>query len=112
MQQRDFLYVKDAVDATIHLAFHPSASGLFNVGSGTASTWIDLVTPMFHAMGKPLDIRFTDMPEELRGKYQYHTCANVSRLRQTGWDGPRYGLAEAVSDYVKNYLIPGRHLGE
>ncbi len=111
-QQRDFLYVKDAVDATLHLAAHPGASGLFNVGSGNASTWIELVTPMFAAMGKPIDIRFTDMPEHLRGKYQYHTCADISRLRSTGWNGPRYSLDSAVTEYVTAHLIPDRRLGE
>jgi ADP-L-glycero-D-manno-heptose 6-epimerase len=111
-QQRDFLYVKDAVDATLHLAAHPGASGLFNVGSGTASTWIELVTPMFAAMEKPIDIRFIDMPELLRGKYQYHTCADISRLRSTGWGGPRYPLASAVEEYVTAHLIPDLRLGE
>jgi len=111
-QQRDFLYVKDAVDATLHLAATRAASGLFNIGSGTASTWIELVTPMFAAMGKPPDIRFVDMPEHLRGKYQYHTCADVTRLMATGWNGPRFSLAAAVTDYVTNHLIPDRRLGE
>lgn len=111
-QQRDFLYVKDAVDATLHLAAHPTASGLFNIGSGTASTWIELVTPMFAAMEKPKDIRFIDMPETLRGKYQYHTCADVSRLQSTGWQGPSRSLSEAVTDYVKNHLIPDLRLGQ
>lgn len=111
-QQRDFLYVKDAVDATLHLAAHPTASGLFNIGSGNASTWIELVTPMFKAMGKPEDIRFIDMPEHLRGKYQYHTCADIARLKATGWDGPKFTLASAVTDYVSHHLIPDRRLGE
>lgn len=111
-QQRDFLYVKDAVDATLHLAAHPTASGLFNIGSGSASTWIELVTPMFAAMGKPEDIRFIDMPEHLRGKYQYHTLADITRLKATGWGGPNFTLAAAVTDYVANHLIPDRRLGE
>lgn len=111
-QQRDFLYVKDAVDATIHLATHRDANGLFNVGSGIASTWIDLVTPIFAALGQEQDIRFIDMPEVLRGKYQYHTLADISRLRQAGWQGPGHTLADAVRDYVTHHLIPDRRLGE
>ena len=111
-QQRDFLYVKDAVDATLHLAATSTANGLFNIGSGVASTWIDLVTPMFAAMEKPVDIRFVDMPEHLRGKYQYHTCADITRLLATGWGGPGFSLSAAVVDYVKNHLIPDRRLGE
>jgi ADP-L-glycero-D-manno-heptose 6-epimerase len=111
-QQRDFLYVKDAVDATIHLALEKSANGLFNVGSGIASTWIDLVMPIFAALGQAADIRFIDMPEVLRGKYQYHTLADVSRLRQTGWTGPQYPLAAAVEEYVSQHLLTDRRLGE
>lgn len=111
-QQRDFLYVKDAVDATIHLAANPDAAGLYNVGSGVASTWIDLVTPIFPALGKTPDIRFIDMPEVLRGKYQYRTLADISRLKAAGWPGPAHNLLQAVTDYVTNYLVPDRRLGQ
>jgi ADP-L-glycero-D-manno-heptose 6-epimerase len=111
-QQRDFLYVKDAVDITIRLAKSPMAAGIYNVGSGHASTWIDLVTPIFHALNLPVRIEFVDMPEVLRGKYQYHTCADVARLKQTGWTAAGHSLESAVTDYVENYLVPGHHLGE
>jgi ADP-L-glycero-D-manno-heptose 6-epimerase len=105
-QKRDFFYVKDAVDATLHLAFTPEANGLFNLGSGRASTWIELVTPIFKELGLPVDIQFIDLPEALREKYQYYTCADISRLRTTGWAGPQFSLEQAVSDYVGRYLIP------
>lgn len=111
-QQRDFFYVKDAVEATIHLAIESKAAGLYNIGSGIASTWIELVTPMFETLGMPVDIRFIDMPEVLRGKYQYHTKADISRLMATGWNGPSYNLLQAVTDYVKNYLVPDHRLGQ
>ncbi len=111
-QQRDFLYVKDAVAATLHLAAAPEASGLYNIGSGRASTWIELVTPIFAALGLPVVIDFVPLPEALRGKYQYYTCADVARLASTGWSGPCYSLPEAVSDYVVNYLVPDRRLGQ
>lgn len=111
-QVRDFLYVKDAVNATIHLATHPAAAGIYNVGSGTASTWIDLVSPIFEALNLPPDIRFIDMPEVLRGKYQYHTLADVSRLLATGWTGPEFSLREAVIDDVNHYLRHDRRLGD
>jgi ADP-L-glycero-D-manno-heptose 6-epimerase len=111
-QQRDFLYVKDAVAATIHLARTPSAAGLFNIGSGTASTWIELVTPIFSALGIPVNIDFIDMPEALRGKYQYHTRADVTRLLATGWPGPAHTLHAAVTDYVNHYLAPDSRLGQ
>ncbi len=111
-QQRDFLYVKDAVAMTLHLANNPSAAGIYNIGSGHAATWIDLVTPIFSALNLPLDIEFIDMPEVLRGKYQYHTCADTRRLLDSGWNGACHPLADAVHDYVTNYLLPDRRLGD
>ncbi len=111
-QRRDFLYVKDAVAMTLHLATTPAAAGIYNLGSGQAATWIDLVTPNFDALGRPVAIEFIDMPEILRGKYQYHTCADVRRLQQTGWTGPTHSLSAAVRDYVTNYLVPDRRLGD
>ena len=106
-QKRDFLYVKDAVDATLHLAFKPKAAGLFNVGSGQASTWIELVTPIFEELALPVNIEFIDLPESLREKYQYYTRADISRLRSAGWAGPQFSLSQAVRDYVGRYLTPG-----
>ena len=111
-QQRDFLYVKDAVNATIHLATEPQAAGIFNIGSGIASTWIDLVTPIFHALDLPVSIQFIDMSEALRGKYQYRTLADTSRLKSCGWAGPEFTLDAAVRDYVSHHLVSDRRLGD
>ena len=111
-QQRDFMYVKDAVHATIHLATEPQAAGIFNIGSGIASTWIDLVTPIFQSLDLPVSIRFIDMPEALRGKYQYRTLADTSRLKSCGWTGPEFTLDAAVRDYVNHHLVSDRRLGE
>ena len=111
-QKRDFFYVKDAVAATLHLAATPSAAGLYNIGSGRASTWIELVTPIFEALWLPVGIDFVELPAALRGKYQYYTCAATERLVATGWSGPRFTLAEAVHDYVTNYLVPDYRLGQ
>jgi len=108
-QQRDFIYVKDAVAMTLHLA-QSDANGLFNIGSGTAHTWLDLVRPIFRAMDVPERIEFIDMPHALRDKYQYCTCATIDRLRASGYDAPVTPLADAVDDYVRNYLIPDRRL--
>ena len=108
-QQRDFLYVKDAVAMTLHLA-EADAHGLYNAGSGTSHTWLDLVGPIFRAMNVPQRIRFIEMPESLRGKYQYSTQATIDRLRASGYGAPITPLAEAVEDYVRNYLIPHRRL--
>ena len=108
-QRRDFIYVKDAVEMTLYLA-EAGASGLFNVGSGIASTWLDLVRPIFHALELPEAIEFVDMPVHLRDKYQYYTCATVRRLHAAGYDRPATPLADAVTDYVVNYLVPQRPL--
>ncbi len=111
-QVRDFVYVKDAVAMTLHLADTPSANGLFNIGTGTPRTWVDLATALFAALGRKPEIEFIDMPDHIRNQYQYHTCADVSRLHATDWAAPATTLEDAVSDYVRNYLVPGKHLGD
>ncbi len=111
-QRRDFLYVKDAVDATIYLAEHAEGGGLFNIGSGQANTWLSLVTAIFNSLGQPPTIDFIEMPEALQDKYQYFTCADTRKLHNFGYTRPMTSLADGVRDYVLNYLIPGRHLGD
>ncbi|HVN69592.1 MAG TPA: ADP-glyceromanno-heptose 6-epimerase [Candidatus Binatia bacterium] len=108
-QQRDFIYVKDAVEMTLHAA-ESEITGLVNVGSGTPHTWLELVRPIFHALELPVRIEFVEMPAHLRGKYQYYTCARVGRLRSSGYETPVTPLADAVTDYVVNYLVPARTL--
>src|ERR1700690_3323949 len=109
-QKRDFLYVKDAVAMTLHLAAAPKASGLFNIGSGTARTWLDLSRAVFAALKRKPKIEFTEMPEAIRDKYQYFTEAKLDRLRAAGYTAPVTPLENAVADYVRNYLVPGRPL--
>lgn len=111
-QMRDFVYVKDAVAMTIHLAETASAGGLYNLGAGVARTWVDLANALFAAMGVPPNIEFIEMPESIRGQYQYHTCADISKLRSTGYSAPTTSLEDAVRDYAVNYLKPHRRLGE
>ena len=111
-QTRDFLYVKDAVAMTLHLAAAPRAAGLYNLGSGRASTWLELAHALFGAMGRAPAIDFVDMPEHIRDKYQYHTQADVAKLRAAGYDAPVTPLADAVRDYVAGYLAPDRRLGD
>jgi ADP-L-glycero-D-manno-heptose 6-epimerase len=110
-QKRDFLYVKDAAAMTLHLAATPSAGGLFNIGSGEANTWLDLAYAIFAAFGRGPLIEFIEMPEALRGKYQYFTRADITKLRATGCTAAVTALNEAVRDYVQNYLIPDARLG-
>jgi ADP-L-glycero-D-manno-heptose 6-epimerase len=112
-QMRDFLYVKDAVEMTIHFADQATtAGGLFNLGSGEANTWLTLTRAIFAALGRDPQIDFVDMPEVLRGKYQYFTQADVSKLRATGYARPMTSVKEAVRDYVQAFLVPGKKLGE
>lgn len=109
-QRRDFVYVRDAVAMTLHLAGLERASGLFNIGSGESHTWLELVTSVFQAMGRDPQIEFVDMPEHLRTRYQYFTCADITKLRETGYSAPVTPLPVAVNEYVTGYLIPGRVL--
>jgi ADP-L-glycero-D-manno-heptose 6-epimerase len=111
-QMRDFVYVKDAVEMTLHLAASKKAGGLYNVGSGVARTWVDLGTAIFAALGRQPEIEFIEMPENIRGQYQYHTCADISKLRDTGYDADTTTLEDAVRDYVTGYLVPNRRLGD
>lgn len=107
-QKRDFIYVKDAVDVTLHFALQEAEApgGLFNCGTGEARTWVDLVTPVFEAMGLEPRIEFIEMPEMLRGKYQYFTEAAVRKLRAAGYTKPFTPLREGVREYVTGYYLP------
>jgi ADP-L-glycero-D-manno-heptose 6-epimerase len=112
-QMRDFLYVKDAVEMTLHFAEGgASAGGLYNIGSGEANTWLALAAAVFGALGREPKVEFIEMPEALRAKYQYYTQADIAKLRATGYDRPVTPLADAVGDYVRNYLVPGKRLGD
>lgn len=98
-QKRDFLYVKDASKISIYL-LEQKKYGLFNVGRGIGETWNSLALAMFKALGLPISIQYVEMPEHLRGKYQYYTCANMDKLNETGYKLGFTGLEEAVADYV------------
>lgn len=112
-QMRDFLYVKDAIEMTIHFAeTATTAGGLYNLGSGEANTWVTLARAIFSALKREPNIEFIEMPEVLRGKYQYYTKADISKLRSTGYTRPLTPLAEAVRDYVQAYMVPGKRLGD
>lgn len=103
-QKRDFLYVKDAAAITAWLLEHPQATGIYNVGSGTARTWNDLARAVFAAMGRPPEIEYIPMPEPLQAQYQYRTHAPLHRLRRAGWSGSVRSLEAGVEDYVRSYL--------
>jgi len=103
-QLRDFVYVKDVVNVCMFLLNHRKDSGLYNLGSGTARTFLDLVKNTFVALDKNPEIGFVPTPEDIRDKYQYYTEANMDKLKSIGYDIPFHTLEEGVQDYVKNYL--------
>ncbi|MBX2974833.1 MAG: ADP-glyceromanno-heptose 6-epimerase [Ignavibacteriaceae bacterium] len=111
-QKRDFVYVKDAVDMTLFFLENRDKNGLFNVGSGEARTWNDLVTSLFNAVGKPINIEYIDLPEHLTDKYQYFTEANLGKIKKAGYNNQLHSLEAGVTDYVKNYLVLSKRLGE
>ena len=108
---RDFVYVKDAVDMTLHFMENKDG-GLFNVGSGRMATWNALARATFVAMDKKPNIQYIDMPEQLRECYQYHTQADLTRIRKAGYTVEATSLDVAIVDYIKNYLVPDRRLGD
>ena len=99
-QQRDFMYVKDCVAVVSWLLRHPKRSGLFNVGTGTARSFLDLVSAVGAAIGCTPNIRFIDTPEELRAQYQYFTRADITKLRRAGFEAAFYSLEDGVRDYL------------
>jgi ADP-L-glycero-D-manno-heptose 6-epimerase len=111
-QVRDFLYVVDAVGMTLHIAEHAQANGLFNIGAGAAHSWNELAHALFAALRKEPYIRYEDMPEGIRERYQYYTKAEIRKLLATGYAQPITPLNSAVYDYVSNYLVPDRVLGQ
>jgi len=108
-QLRDFIYVKDVVNVCMFLMMHRKHSGIYNLGTGKARSFLDLATATFNAKESPVDIEFTDIPEDIREKYQYFTEANMSKLKDIGYNNSFHSLEEGITDYVTNYLIPGRY---
>jgi ADP-L-glycero-D-manno-heptose 6-epimerase len=104
-QKRDFVYARDVTDVMIFLMHHRKDSGIYNLGSGTARTFLDLTRATFRAMGQDENISFIDTPEDIRDKYQYFTEANMNKLRSIGYENPFTSLEEGVEDYVKEYLL-------
>ncbi|WP_456408486.1 ADP-glyceromanno-heptose 6-epimerase [Caldithrix abyssi] len=104
-QLRDFVYVKDVLEVILFFLQNPDKNGLFNVGSGKARSFLDLVNATFAAMGKKPNIVFFDMPEHLRDRYQYFTEARIEKLRKAGYQKEFASLERGIEDYVRNYLL-------
>lgn len=111
-QKRDFIYIKDVVEMILFFADNPDIGGIFNIGTAKARSWNDLALAMFKAQKKPSKIEYVEMPDELKGKYQYFTEADMRHLYNAGCNYKCTNLEDAIEDYVCNYLMPGRHLGE
>ncbi len=109
-QLRDFIYVKDVTEVCMFLLQHRKDSGIYNLGSGKARTFLDLVKNTFNAMNKTEQIEFVDTPADIRDKYQYFTEANMNKLRSIGYAKPFHSLEDGVADYVKNYLAENKYL--
>ena len=103
-QLRDFIYVKDVVDVLFYLMKRGERSGLYNLGTGKARTFLDLARATFKAMDVPENIVFIDTPADIRDKYQYFTEARMEKLLATGYDSPFYSLEEGVEEYVQEFL--------
>jgi ADP-L-glycero-D-manno-heptose 6-epimerase len=104
-QLRDFVYVKDVVSVILFLMEHKPQSGIYNLGSGNARSFLDLTKNTFKSLGVEENITFIDTPDDIRDKYQYFTEADMSKLISKGYQTPFYTLEEGVKDYVENYLI-------
>jgi ADP-L-glycero-D-manno-heptose 6-epimerase len=109
-QMRDFVYVKDVVDATLFFMDEKEANGIFNIGTGKARTWNDLAKAMFEAMGLEVNIEYIEMPNNLKNQYQYYTQADINKLRAAGFKKEMMSLEDSVKDYVQNYLEKDLHL--
>lgn len=108
-QMRDFVYVKDVVNILYFLMHHRKDSGIYNLGTGKARTFLDLAKSTFYALNKDPEISFVPTPEDIREKYQYFTEANMNKLRSIGYSQDFYSLEEGVKDYVSNYLVGTRY---
>lgn len=109
-QKRDFIYIKDAVEMTVYFLERKNINGIYNIGSGEAISWNEVSKSLFKAANKPVNIDYIEMPQELQNKYQYYTCADMTKFRSTGCLHKCHTMEDAVQDYVRNYLIPGKTL--
>lgn len=110
-QLRDFVYVKDVVQVLYHALTHPEMTGIFNLGTGKARSWNDLMNSVFEALGKPASIEYIEMPESLRNQYQNFTEADMTKLKSANCSVEFSSLEQSVQDYVKNHLEqPVQHM--
>ena len=104
-QLRDFVYVKDVTRWISELMNIKPTSGIYNMGFGSARTWLDMARPLFTSMGKKLDITWLEMPDSIRNQYQYFTKADMTKWKSQNLSEPQWSLEKAINDYVTNHLI-------
>jgi ADP-L-glycero-D-manno-heptose 6-epimerase len=107
-QMRDFVYVKDVLDVCTFLMHHRKDSGIYNLGSGKARTFLDLTRAVFRSMNLPEQIEFIDTPSDIRDKYQYFTEARMDKLKSIGYGRDFTSLETGVKEYVQEYLVKGK----
>jgi ADP-L-glycero-D-manno-heptose 6-epimerase len=114
-QLRDFIYVKDVLQVCYWLMHQMTSedknfqSGLYNVGTGAARSFNDLIKAVCSGLSRSPQIEYVDMPTDIRETYQYFTQADVNKLRRAGYNTPFHTIEEGIDDYVKNYLVPNRY---
>ena len=109
-QERDFLYVKDAVEMTLFFLDNSEVGGIFNAGTGVARTWNELTGAVFKAMDREVDVEYIDMPDAIRDQFQYRTCAKIDKIQNAGYSKPITSLEDATTDYIQNYLLSNKRL--
>ena len=109
-QRRDFVYIKDVLQVLIHFMENRKNSGIYNLGSGKSHTFLQLAQGVFKALDATEAIDFIEMPEDIRGNYQYYTQASMQRIKEAGYTQDFWNFEEAITDYVQNYLIPRKYL--
>ena len=109
-QERDFLYLKDAVEMTLFFLDNSKIGGIFNAGTGVARTWNELAQAIFKALDKEVAVEYIDMPAPIRDQFQYRTCAKIDKIRNAGYAKPITSLEDATTDYIQNYLLSNKRL--
>lgn len=108
-QLRDFIYVKDVVNVIDWLRENDVPNGIYNLGTGKARTFYDLVNATAHAMQIPLQVEWIDIPEDIRNTYQYFTEAKMQKLQEAGYNTSFFTLEAGIAEYVQDYLMPGKY---
>lgn len=111
-QLRDFIYIKDAVNMTIHFFKNRNLSGIFNIGTGKPHSFNELVKHVFEALNKEVKIEYIEMPDNIRNQYQYYTCAETKKLLSSGYNLPTTEFKTAIYEYVTKYIVPAKYLAD